>query len=303
MVRSSKLAGFVMLFLLLVVPALGQKKGAITDPADADADFKIQGEYSGDLDGKKLGVQVIAKGNGKFQITGYPGGLPGDGFKGDEKEVVRADGVTKDGVTEFPKFLSGATIKDGAMTIGKASLKRVERQSPTAALKPPEGARILFDGKTNDFKPGKTTKDDLLEVGQRSATPISKDFTMHVEFRCPYQPTAGGQGRGNSGVYLGGQEVQVLDSFGLKLGKGDCGALYNFRIPDVNASLPPLTWQTYDIDYSFPKDGKPSIITVKHNGVVIHDKVEIKDKPKSLTINLQNHGNPVVFRNIWIVEK
>jgi hypothetical protein len=130
-------------------------------------------------------------------------------------------------------------------------------------------------------------------------------------------PVATSQGRGNSGVYIQNRyEIQILDSFGLAPGTGDCGAIYRQVAPKLNMCLPPLTWQTYDIDFTAPKwDGNKKTanarITVKLNGVTIHDNQEIKTKtgagkpegPQPGPIQLQNHGNPVFFRNVWIVER
>ena len=134
----------------------------------------------------------------------------------------------------------------------------------------------------------------------------------------PFKPLGRGQDRGNSGVYLQDRyEVQVLDSFGLKGENNECGGIYTKAKPAVNMCFPPLVWQTYDIDFEaakFDADGKKTknaVATVKHNGVIIHDNFEIDGstgggKPEGPTpgpIQLQGHGNPVFYRNIWVVER
>jgi hypothetical protein len=295
-------------------------KDQITDPEKAGPDFLVQGEYEGTIAGKdKLGAQVVAKGDGKFVGSILPGGLPGAGWDG--KTKIKLDAKTIEGktnVTAIAKTSDGksltwtGTIADGMLT-GKTDdgrefkLTRVVRKSPTLGEKPPQGAIVLFDGSSADkWQGGKLVEGNLLHMGTTSKDKFG-DIKLHVEFRCPYQPFAGGQGRGNSGVYVNNHEVQVLDSFGLEAGAGDCGGLYGLKKPDVNMSFPPLSWQTYDIEFRLARtEGDKKIgpkITVFHNGVKIHDNVELKgnqDKPGP--IHLQNHGNPVYYKNIWVVE-
>jgi hypothetical protein len=112
--------------------------------------------------------------------------------------------------------------------------------------------------------------------------------------------------------------VQILDSFGLQGKNNECGGIYTVKAPDVNMCLPPLSWQTYDVEFTaarFDSDGKKTAnarMTVKHNGVVIHNDVEVpiatraapvKEGPAAGPLYIQNHGNPLRFRNIWLVEK
>ena len=316
------LTSFLCAPALFAAPGKG---GTYIDPANVDADYAIQGEYTGTVDAKKTGGQVIALGEGKFDVVGYPGGLPGDGWDGDKEKRIKGKGETKDGATILTMANgSEGVIKDGVITIsddGKeiGQLKRVVRKSPTLGAKAPEGAAVLFDGKKHGadlWKGGRMSEDGLLMEGCTSKQTFS-DFKIHIEFRTPYKPKARGQGRGNSGVYIQSRyECQVLDSFGLDGKDNECGGIYQISKPDVNMCFPPLTWQTYDYDftaavYEGGKKTKNARVTIKHNGVVIHDNLELPKgtpgkHPEADTpglLYLQGHGNPVVYRNIWVVEK
>ena len=301
---------------------------AITiDEAKKDPDFAIQGEYEGDLgnqDGKaKWGLQVIALGEGKFHAVAYSGGLPGAGW--DKEKKVEVDGSSKDGVVTFSGEHGSAAIKNGVAVITSpknellGEMKKVERKSPTLGKKAPEGSVVLFDGKSGEaFTDPKKFVDGLMSQGIASKQKF-QDFSLHLEFLLSYMPAARGQGRANSGCYMQGRyEVQILDSFGLSGEHNECGGVYTINKPDVNMCLPPLQWQTYDVEYTaakFDADGKKTgnaRITVLHNGVKIQNNTEL---PKATTasplqegaepgpIYLQDHGNPIRFRNIWLVEK
>ncbi len=305
-----------LLALTCVQPLIGQ-----------DADYKMQGEYSGSVsaDGEELkfGLQVIALGEGSFTGVGYRGGLPGDGWDmSDPKRVEDVKAV--DGKLSLTAWDATVQIGDGVATVladGQAigKLMRLERKSPTLGEKPPKGAVVLFDGSSVDGwehkgKPANMTENGLLKQGAQSKKTFG-DHKLHIEFLLPYMPKARGQGRGNSGLYLQGRyEVQMLDSFGLTGENNECGGIYSIKKPDENMCLPPMQWQTYDVEFHAAKfaEGKKvkdAWMTVAHNGVVIHDKVKLPKKTTAAPNNegpgpgfiyLQNHGNEVRYRNIWV---
>jgi hypothetical protein len=299
---------------------------AVTDPSQADDDFDIQGEYLGSVRYRlfrryRYGLQVIARGDGKFDAVKYDGGLPGWGWNGGEKEKysgARADDsiVLKGATGSVVLYQGGAQIRNshGAVV---CYLGKIQRSSPTLGACAPYGATVLFDGRNTDQLEGaKIVDDGLLDVGFTTKQAVG-DFRLHVEFRLPYMPYALGQQRGNSGVYVQRRyEVQVLDSFGLDGAFNECGALYRTKTPDLNMCLPPLSWQTYDIYFTaarWGEDGKKTAdarFTVYHNGVAVQNDYAIprktgagkKEAPTKLPIHFQNHGNPVRFRNLWIVK-
>lgn len=304
------------------------KPAAYDSPASTDEDFPYQGEYVGTVGEEKHGVQIIALGGGKFEAVGYKGGLPGAGWDGDRDGMSRTDGTRGEGAVSV-RFEKGTrygdadgvkihvTKKEGGEAV--MELERVDRKSPTLGEKSPEGAVVLFGGEEkNDFKGARVTPDGLLTEGGTSSEKFG-DFSLHIEFRLPYMPAARGQGRGNSGIYLQGRyEVQMLDSFGLEGKDNECGGIYKVSAPKENMCFAPLAWQTYDIDFTAAKvdaDGKKTAnakVTVKHNGVVIHENLELPGTTGGATskedgtpgpIHLQNHGNPVRYRNIWVVRK
>ena len=305
--------------LSLMAIGAPDKKGAYATAKDAqeDPDFAIQGEFAGSYTQSegtvsKVGIQVIALGNGKFRAVGFEGGLPGAGWDKGERSQSEANKAA-DGSVTFTEEDSKATgvLKGDNLTIespdGKSLgvLKRVNRESATLGLKPPKGATELFNGTSLEHwkKGARKSADGLLMEGVNSARNDFKNFTLHIEFRLPYMPKARGQGRANSGMYLLGTETQMLDSFGLSGESNECGGLYKWKRPDQNMCYPPLRWQTYDVEFQAASDGNPPVMTVKHNGVVIHDKVKLRKNSTQGGIHLQNHSNPVRYRNIWLLEK
>lgn len=337
------------------LPAADKPKQVWTDLQDATlpVEFKFQGEYVGQIEGgDKLACQVIALGPGAFQAVLFPGGLPGEGWDGKNKSlmdgrlegdqaVFEPAGGNRQYLAGNPKEFSAtrqfppaghkpytATACGEAMN-GKTDdgkpfvLKKVTRKSPTEGAPPPGGAVVLFDGSNaEEWKGGR--RDDvthLLNTDSRDILSQRKfqNFTMHLEFLLPFRPEGRGQGRGNSGYYLVDHyEVQILDSFGLEGVNNECGGVYSKADPKVNMCYPPLTWQTYDVEFTNAvrdADGnkvKNAVLTLRHNGVVIHENLEIagptgghRNEPEGTpgAIKLQGHGNPLQFRNIWVVER
>jgi hypothetical protein len=313
-----------------VLPTQQVQEPAAVD-ASIDADFWFQGEYSGATYTARLGdefagLQVAALGEGQFRGVQYRHGLPGNGWNGVDQIQLEGqregDRVRLEAQGRFGTYT--ILIQDGMAELRNAAwellgrLEKVERVSPTMGAAPPPGAVVLFDGSNVDeFDTG-----EIVEGGLLLAGPVTKrefrDFYLHVEFRTPYMPQARGQARGNSGCYLQKRyEVQILDSFTLSGEANECGGLYRQRPPDLNMALPPLTWQTYDIYFTaarFDGSGKKiqnARITVLHNGVAVHDDVELPTKtgageaegPSPGPIRFQWHGDPVHFRNLWILER
>lgn len=190
---------------------------------------------------------------------------------------------------------------------------------------PPSDAIVLFDGK--DLSKWKSDRgeanwklvDGAMEVsgGNLITRDEFGDCQLHIEWATPKEVKGEGQGRGNSGIYLQGRyEIQVLDSYNSKTyPNGQAGSFYGHNAPLVNASRKPGEWQTFDIIFRAPKtdaDGKvtPGSFTVLHNGVLIQDHIPVKGEATTAAklkgvapkgpILLQDHGNPVRYRNIWI---
>lgn len=274
----------------------------IEDAKKHNPHVELIGEYRA-KDGKSALQATLLK-DGTFLIARYAGGLPGAGWNGSKIES---------------STLAANQLKD---LLG--AYKRVERGSPTMGAPAPEGAIISFpEGLTN-------IKDGIMWAGAKTTKPLGS-FHLHVEFKLPLHPERNPsyQNRANSGLYIfNNYEVQVIDTFALDLHAANnaieveskasqwCGSLYKMKTPDTNMAFPPLRWQTYDIDFKAPVfDGENKVknarITVRHNGVLIHDDVELKTgtgagakRPQLAegSIFFQAHGSPVMYRNVWATE-
>jgi hypothetical protein len=246
-------------------------------------------------------------------------------------DVGRVTGTTDRGVVLDAALWSGP-VADGSVKgsiagkfTGSFELKQTRRVSPNLGKAPPAGAIVLFDGKNLDAwqnrdgnQPAgwKILPEGVMEVkgGDIMTKEKFADHRLHVEFRLPYMPTSFGQARANSGVYPQGRyEVQVLDSYGLEGADNECGGIYTVSRPKVNMCAPPLQWQSYEIEFraaKFDASGKktaPAHIVVNHNGVIVQDADlprvtggainDRENEPAGLV--LQDHTNPVQYRNIW----
>lgn len=197
-----------------------------------------------------------------------------------------------------------------------------------AAAPPPADALVLFDGsglgawKGGEGDAGWKLEADFMEVngtGDIETREHFGDLQLHLEWAAPTVIEGDSQHRGNSGVFLMGRyEVQILDSFeNQSYADGQAAALYGQRPPDVNACRAPGEWQSYDILFRAPvfegdQLASPGVVTVIHNGLVVHHAIEFLGATAHRAvasyaphgpegpIKLQDHGNPIRFRNVWV---
>lgn len=242
----------------------------------------------------------------------------------------RPKGISMDASSSGTGSKISGSVRDGVFTMVSAAkekqvMKRVDRVSPTLGQKPPSGARVLLaqgEGppslKAWNNQNWERLAGGVIRVGKGDLKSRRSfgDIQLHLEFMTPYMGWAWGQGRGNSGVYFQDRyEVQILDSFGLIPQMGDCGSIYGVAVTAKNVCRPPEQWQTYDITFRAPRFSQKLMteaprVTVRHNGILIHEDQEIPgptgagasgNVPKA-PLRLQDHGNPVKFRNIWVLE-
>ena len=315
---------------LCAVACLGFAGAAL---AAAPQEQDVQGIYEGackDAKGEhKMEARVIAWGKGTYKVFIRQPIAEGKVAKVELSGKTEGDAVSfagKAGDVEWSAAYADGAIKGTCGEGCTLELKRVVRESPTLGAKPPEGAIILLDGKSfnevtcpknkdgtdQEWKPVEGGGIQVPKGGMTAKRQFDGSLKLHVEFKIPFMPNERDQGRGNSGVYLpNGEEIQVLDSFGsTSYPGGGCGGLYAYKNPDAFdqfslASLPPLQWQTYDVEYHVQKqDGKPTgkpRVTVYHNGIKIHDNAELRKDARAGGFHFQDHGNQVHYRNIWVL--
>ncbi len=311
------------------------------------AQWQVQGEYFGAVQGGgNLGAWLIANGNDKYTVVFLPGGLltlPGMPYGGwsqtgwnrstfsgsanlsgtvfsvSTTSNYKAAAITGSGEA---RVMTGTTPTGAAFT-----LNRVVRNSPTHNLKPNPAwgaANLWFDSATGQSDLSKwATKDNTVQLSRkylyRGVQTVAAHGAglLHIEFQGCFNPTATGQGRSNSGIYMQSHyEAQVLDSFGTAGATDEYGAVYTVKAPTVNAALPPLTWHTYDIYFTPRTSGSggdatgAAVMTVYANGVMTQDATLVPNVTTAgvggnllvpSPLYLQNHGNEVVYNNIWFI--
>ena len=306
-------------------------------PALAADDDKVMGVYEGAFDGggwdgKTIRAQVRAEskfaqtavikiGDGTQEVRVE---VPGKGREGRFTFTGAVDLGALGGKAEVSGKIAGETFTGAIKTKKEAAftLKRTFPEPPTRGMAAPEGAVALYDGTNLDqhwnliphWCPQPDGSVQICNTNLQTKEEFGSGL-YHIEFMTPFLPEERGQGRGNSGCYiLGRYEVQVLDNFGWEPKDNLCGGIYQKAVPITSACLPPEEWQTYDIEIQAPKfDGagvktSDAVITVRHNGILIHDKVVLpsvtpggvsdQDAAKG-PLFFQDHGNTVKFRNIW----
>lgn len=324
-----------MLKRMLAAAAL---MGMVALGAQADDDDKIMGNYQGAFASKgweatPIRAEVMAMSKIAWRINLFVGGEDGTEKKFELPARLDKGTPVVDGNIDLGgEYKVGGTVKDEVF-VGKLegkgksadfTLKRVMLQSPTLGKPVPEGGNSLLDGTNIAANWVRTPEqwcmqaDGSMEVCSSSLKTTQEfgDAEYHIEFMCPFKPNARDQERGNSGCYfMGRYEVQVLDNFGDPPADNWCGGIYKKAKPIMNASLPPLTWQTYDVTFiaaKFDASGNKTAdaeITVLHNGKLIHDHAKLsgptpggvsdQDGPKG-PLMLQDHDNPVRYKNIWV---
>lgn len=323
----------LVLATMVMCTVLVTDAGAQTNPSPSGDPFigRYEGHYTPTgRAGLETVAEVISHGRGLYR-------LKVDQHPGVHLELYGVAAGPALRINGYSNNISWTgTVEEGALKLGRTdahyggtfALNKVIQHSDTEGLKPPKDAVVLLalnEGK-GDLGGWTNSKWESLDGGVMRVKGGSGDnrtqakhgsIRLHLEFKTAHMPSASGQQRSNSGLYFQDRyEVQVLDSFGVIPGSGDCGGIYEQSVPAVNASYPPGQWQTYDIEFTAPvldKDGKVEqfpTVTVVLNGVTVQDKHEFKTVTggaindqvvQEASLRLQDHSDPVEYRNIWWV--
>lgn len=319
---------FFILFILSV-PSHG------FDYEEAD-DYPLMGDWAGQWYGATKGhervrpqiyAQLMPAWNGHYRVLLLPElynraepyleiTVPGN----HKKVVVNQEG--------FNVVFSGDRV-EGVGELHGETLRFTLNKQPflpaTVGLPPPEGAVVLFDGSSFDawrHEPEKPVTWDIVGNAMQVVTASNKEnrakgfggnirtrdafssMQFHMEFRYSVEAGRSGQNRGNSGLFfLGIGEVQILNSYTTPGYWNEAGAIYKTVPAKVNAAGPPLAWQAYDVELLLPEEGgRMAVMTVRLNGKILHNKMEIPCARREVEIMLQDHSNLLQFRNIWLKE-
>lgn len=343
--KTSKILGIASLTLALFSQAfalddfVGEYKGEIRGQKGYpyDNNFEMCAQISKHKDGYRLRLipELLKRCEDELLLNG---------LKAQDGKIV---------LTEVGKWkLSGEITPDEIVLEGVQNgqskpvikLKKFDRKSDTLGEKAPKGAVVLFDGTNTKAWTNKRglactwemMPDGAMKISRKNAPSdeekrkeqsiVTKqafnNFRLHVEFMTPDYWQKDAQYRGNSGIFIGPYEAQVLDSFGSEGYWNECGSIYRILPPQVNSVLPPEKWQTYDIYfkgavYEGNKLVKRPVVSIYLNGVKVQDNVEIphgtntkqSDRAKfrhprpPYKIELQDHNDAVQYRNIWLLEE
>ncbi|MDZ4687959.1 MAG: protein kinase [Planctomycetaceae bacterium] len=281
------------------------------------ADFDVTGEYLSTIAGETWGFQVRRRADETFAIRLLQGGLPGDGW--DQRTAYELSASKSDGRIAFDKNprMAAAFEPDriaGTNAVGETFVaERTTRRSILLDKPAPPGATVLFDGHNADqWTAGQVTPEGLLLAGT-TTTQSFRDFALHLEYRLPTDsvPSAVAGGLLLQGRY----EIVIADSFGDEATATSCAAVKGQSAPSVNVSFPRDQWQTLDVSFAAPRFDSSGIKatnargTIRHNGVVVHDNVELQLNTAGAEMS---DSGPIVlgptaesgvaFRNLWIVE-
>ncbi|MDA7951811.1 MAG: DUF1080 domain-containing protein [Pirellulaceae bacterium] len=319
----------------------GENHKVYTDLESVPEKYRFFGEYLGKMPdtggrdaipaGLEIGTQLVILGKEEIGVTGYGDGLPGREGKHEKFGMIQGamsfTGKLKlDAAKNLPLkgqaegtvmlFTKRGTLEGYMNKTRITTHPKIHRKSSTEGEKPPKEGLLLFGKDTNHFSESKLFKEQYLLPGTSTKEKFG-DHTLHIEFMIPLKPTAPKMERAKSGILLQGRyKLHLIDSFGWGPEKKGCGAIGG-NAPRLNLSYPPLSWQTFDIDFKgarYDKSGKKienAKVTIKQNGTLIHEDLELtetseegeKEGPTKGPLVLQKCDDPILYRNIWVVEK